>query len=126
MLKIYVGKREQSWDKWLHMIEFAYNSHVHSSIGVSPFYILYGQECRTPITLSTPNTRFESINDMIREMNEIKKSTKLAIKSARDRAKYYAENKRFFRKFRVGDKVFLKVAPNRSRLKLGKSRTLSL
>ena len=50
---------------------------------------------------------------MIREMNEIRESTKLAMKSAQDRAKYYADNKRSFREFEVGDKVFLKVAPNR-------------
>jgi hypothetical protein len=125
MLRMYVGKKQHSWDKWLHMIEFAYNQNIHSSIGVSPFYALYGQECRTPVSLSTPSTKFESINDMIREMNEIRESIKLAMKSAQDRAKHYADKKRIFREFEVGDKVFLKVTPQRSRLKLGKSRKLS-
>ena len=64
------------------MIEFAYNQNIHSSIGVSPFYALYGQECRTPVLLSTPNTKFESINDMIREMNEVREFIKLAMKSS--------------------------------------------
>ena len=72
MLWMYVGKRQHSWGKWLHLIEFAYNDHMDSSIGVSPFYVLYGQECRTPVTFSTLNIRFESINDMIREVNEIR------------------------------------------------------
>ena len=125
MLMMYVGKRQQLWDKWLHMIEFSYNDHIYSSIGVSLFYVLYGHEYRTPVTLSTPNTRFESINDMIREMNEIRESTKLAMKSAQDRAKYYVDNKRVFREFEVDDVVFLKVAPNRYGLKFGKSRKLS-
>ena len=62
---------------------------------------------------------------MIREMNEIRESIKLAMKSAQDRAKHYADKKRIFREFEVGDKVFLKVTPQRSRLKLGKSRKLS-
>ena len=53
MLRMYVGKRQQSWYKWLHMIKFAYNDHVHGNIGVSPLCILYGQQCRTLITLST-------------------------------------------------------------------------
>jgi hypothetical protein len=126
MLRMYLGKRQQSWNKWLHLIEFVYNDHVHSNIVVNLFYVLYGQGCRTPITLSTPNTLFESINDMMREMNEIKESTKLAMKSVHDRAKYNANNKRVFSEFEVGDKVFLKVTPNRSRLKFGRSRKLSL
>ena len=41
MLRIYVGKRQQSWNKWLHLIEFAYNDHIHSSIRASPLYVLY-------------------------------------------------------------------------------------
>ena len=47
------------------MIEFVYNDHIHNNIGISPFYVLYGQECTTLITLSTPNTRFESINAIL-------------------------------------------------------------
>ena len=106
------------------MIEFAYNDHIHNIIGVSSFYILYGQECRTPITLSISNKRFESIYDMIREMNEISESTKLAIKNAHDRAKYYADNNFFFCELEVNDKVFLKVAPNQYIWKLNKLRKL--
>ena len=45
-------------------------------------------------------------------MNEIRESPKLAMRSAQDRAKHYANNKIFFREFEVGDKVFLKVTPN--------------
>jgi hypothetical protein len=25
MLRMYVGKRQQSWDKWLYLVQFAYN-----------------------------------------------------------------------------------------------------
>ena len=45
-------------------------------------------------------------------MNEIRESPKLAMRSAQNRAKHYVDNKRFFREFEVGDKVFLKVIPN--------------
>jgi len=63
---------------------------------------------------------------MIIEMNGIRESIKLTMKSVQDRTKHYANNKRLFREFVVEDKVFLKVEPNRSSLKLGKSRKLSL
>ena len=47
------------------------------------------------------------------------------MKNAQNRAKYYADKKRVFCEFEVGDKVFFKVAPNRYELKFGKSRKLS-
>lgn len=122
---MYVGKKQHLWNRWLHLIEFAFNTHIQSNIGVNAFYVSYGHECRTPIILSTPIMIFESINNMIRKMNDIKESIKLAIKCTYDRAKYYVDNKRNFREFEMGDKVFLKVAPNWFRLKLGKSRKLS-
>ena len=53
------------------MIEFAYNDHIHSSSGVSPNYILYGHEFRTLVTLSTPYTKFENINNMINEIMKL-------------------------------------------------------
>ena len=47
------------------MIDYAYNDHFCSSIGMNP-YTLYGEECQISISLSIPNTKIESINDMIR------------------------------------------------------------
>ena len=64
MLRTYVGKRQQSWDKWLYLIQFAYNQREHSSIGISPFYALYGQECRIPIFLTISNSKIVSLNQM--------------------------------------------------------------
>jgi hypothetical protein len=107
-------------------VEFAYNAKLHSSIGVSPFFALYGQECRTPISLLTPNSRFESVNQMVRKMNEVIESVKVSMKDSQEWAKHYSDIKRSFREFEVGDKVFLKVTPQRSRLKLGKLKKLSL
>ena len=34
---------------------------------MSPLYALYGQECRTPMSLATPNSKIESLNQMIQE-----------------------------------------------------------
>jgi hypothetical protein len=106
-------------------VEFAYNEKIHSSIGVSPFFVLYGQECKTPVSLSTPNSRLESVNQMIREMTDVIESVKVSMKSSQERAKHYVDQKRSFHEFEVGDKVFLTVTPQRSGLKLGKSKKLS-
>lgn len=37
------------WDTYLPLAEFTYNNSDHSSIGRSPFEMLYGKKCRTPI-----------------------------------------------------------------------------
>jgi len=31
-LRIFVNERQDNWDEWLPMAEFAYNNHIHSSM----------------------------------------------------------------------------------------------
>jgi hypothetical protein len=62
---------------------------------------------------------------MVREMNEVIEFVKVSMKGSQERTKHYADQKRSFREFEVGNKVFLKVTPQRSGLKLGKSKKLS-
>ena len=54
MLRAYCNRQPSSWVKYLPLVEFAYNSSHHRSLGMSPFKALYGQECLTPLKLSDP------------------------------------------------------------------------
>jgi hypothetical protein len=65
MLRIYLGKRQQSWTSGLYMIQFANNQREHNSIGMSPFYVSYDQKCRTSISLATSSSKIESLNQII-------------------------------------------------------------
>ena len=56
--------------------------------------------------ISTLNSRFESVNQMVWEMCEVIKFVKLSIKSAQDRSEHYVDKKMNFWEFEVGDKVF--------------------
>ena len=103
---MYVGKRQQLWDKWLYLCEFAYNQRLHSIICCSSFFALYGQDCKTFNDYLNPNSRFESGNQMIQEMNEVIEFVKMSIRSAQDRTKHYANKKINFQKFEVGDNFF--------------------
>ena len=58
-----------------------------ANIGCSAFFVLYGQDRKIPMTLSTPNSRFESVNQLVREMNEVIRFVKLSMKSVQDRTK---------------------------------------
>ena len=37
-----------TWDKYISLMEFAYNNNYQSSIGMAPYEALYGRRCRTP------------------------------------------------------------------------------
>jgi hypothetical protein len=44
MLRHYVSYSQEDWDQYLDVIELAYNSSVHSTIGMTPFYMDTGRE----------------------------------------------------------------------------------
>ena len=52
---MYVGNKQQFWGS-------GYNKWEHSSIGMSSFYALYGQECRIPVSFTNFNSKIWSLN----------------------------------------------------------------
>ena len=38
-----------SWDRYIPLMEFAYNNSYQSGIGMAPYEALYGRRCRTPM-----------------------------------------------------------------------------
>ena len=49
MLRACVLGFSGSWSKYLPLIEFSYNNSYPSTIGVTPYEMLYGRKCRSPI-----------------------------------------------------------------------------
>ena len=45
MLRMYVMDQQTQWEKYLPLVEFAYNNSYDSSIGATPYEILYGRPC---------------------------------------------------------------------------------
>ena len=41
-LRNYVMEQQKAWLRWLHLGEYCYKTTFHMSIGMSPFYTLYG------------------------------------------------------------------------------------
>jgi hypothetical protein len=44
---MYVMDNQTHWEKYLPLVEIAYNNSFHSSIGMPPYEDMYGRPCRT-------------------------------------------------------------------------------
>jgi hypothetical protein len=54
MLRACAFKDSKSWDKCLPYAKFSYNNSYQKSLKMSPFEVLYGRKCRTPLFLNEP------------------------------------------------------------------------
>ncbi|KAA3470449.1 reverse transcriptase [Gossypium australe] len=119
MLRYYVLEFEGNWEKYLPLVEFAYNNSFQSSLKLAPYEALYGRKCRT--LLYWTELRENQIHgvDLIKETDEKVKVIRDCLKVASDRQKSYSDLKRKEIEFQVGDKIFLKVSPWRRVLKFG-------
>jgi hypothetical protein len=125
MLRMYVMDNQTQWEKYLPLVEFAYNNNYHSSIGMPPYEALYGRPCRTPLSWDRLEDRVTVGPELIQEMEEQVIQIRQRLKEAQDRQKSYADAHRTDRSYEVGDQVFIRIRPNKSTIRFGKGTKLS-
>eukprot|EP00253_Pinus_taeda_P015608 PITA_15608 len=109
MLRACVMQKPAQWEDYLHLVEFAYNNGYHTSIQMSPFEVLYGRKCRTPTNWSSPEDKLRLGPEMLKEMEDIVKRVRTNLKAAQDRQKNFADRKRRFKEYQVGDHVYIRI-----------------
>ncbi|KAK8916151.1 hypothetical protein KSP39_PZI023352 [Platanthera zijinensis] len=126
LLRCLVGERVSSWDLDLPVAEFAYNSSVNRTTGLSPFHIVSGYDPRKPIDLipspleSRPSESAESFAQHLHELHE---SVRRRISTSNDNYKTHADQRRRERIFNIGEQVMVRVRPER--LPSGPAKKLS-
>jgi hypothetical protein len=125
MLRAYVAKKPTKWEQYLPLLEFAYNSSRHTSTGYSPFMLMYGFQPRAPIDVTFNRDEFDSTQNFLRDMQEMLHIARDNIKTAQDRARFYADHNRHPRVLYPGQKVFLRVPQNSKSLSMGKCAKLA-
>ncbi|CAJ2633781.1 unnamed protein product [Trifolium pratense] len=114
-----------SWDRYLPMMEFAYNNSYQSSIQMAPFEALYGRRCRSPIGWFEVGEAKLVGPELIQDAIEKVKLIRDRLVTAQSRQKSYSDKRRRPLEFTVGDHVFLRVSPMKGVLRFGKKGKLS-
>ena len=125
MLKGCVLEFKGSWNRYLPLIEFAYNNSYQSSIEMAPYEALYGRKCRTPLCWDEVGERKLLGPEIVQVTTDNVKVIRDRLKIAQDRQKSYADNRRRDLEFQVGDQVFLRISPWKGVLRFGKKGKLS-
>ena len=125
MLRGCVMEFHGSWDRYIPLMEFAYNNSYQASIGMVPYETLYGRRCRTPVCWIELNEHKVIGPDIVKDTKETVQVIRQRLKEISDRQKSYADLNRRDIEYEVGDKVFLKVSPWRKILRFGKKGKLS-
>ena len=90
ILRMYVMDKPGKWKDYLHLVEFSYNNNFQVSSGMSPFEILYGRKCNTPISWSSPVDRLMLGLDLLNDMELTVKQVQQNLKASQDKNKIYA------------------------------------
>ncbi|KAA3474167.1 reverse transcriptase [Gossypium australe] len=104
MLRCGILESDGSWEKFLSLVEFAYNNSFQSSIKMVPFEVLYGRKWKTPLYWIQLSENKLFGTNLIRETKEKVKVIQDSLKGAFDRQKSYADLKRKVIEFHIGDR----------------------
>jgi hypothetical protein len=78
---------------------------------MTPFEVLYGRRCRTPLNWIKPGEKVIFGPDLIEEAESIVRRVQENLKAAKSRQETYANKRRRPLEFEVGNHVYLRVSP---------------
>nr|GEU42130.1 hypothetical protein [Tanacetum cinerariifolium] len=80
----------KGWEKHLPLVEFLYNNSYHASIKATPFEVLYGQKCRSPVCWAEVGDTQLTGPEIIHETTKKTVQIRQHLHAARDRQRSYA------------------------------------
>nr|GEW93139.1 reverse transcriptase [Tanacetum cinerariifolium] len=108
-LRAFVHDEPRSWNNYLYLAKFWYNTSYHSSIQITPFKALYGIDAETIHDYTAGENRAASIDTSLMEHQRLMEALKGALEKTRHRMAKQANKKRKEKQFKVGDCVYLRL-----------------
>ena len=94
MLRMYVMNNPANWEYYLHLAKFSYNNRYQNFAKMSPFEVLYGRKCRTPVTWDISVDRLMLGPDLLMGLEHLVTKVQVNLKEAQDHQKSYLDQKR--------------------------------
>ena len=103
-LRIFTTNEQDRWVDWLHLAEFTHNNRVHSSKGMSPFYIVMGYNPKPFPQVFRP-TNVPELNQRLKLIGQAQDEALAAHRNSQQMMKDRFIGKTI--RFNMGDKVWL-------------------
>nr|GEV43713.1 reverse transcriptase domain-containing protein [Tanacetum cinerariifolium] len=107
-LRCFSSSKPKQWVKWLPWAEYWYNTSFHSSIGMTPFKVLYGRGPPTIMGYDKGGATTFEVDQYLLERDEVLDELKLHLRRAQPLMKVQADGKRpsrFYGPFEIVEKV---------------------
>jgi transposase InsO family protein len=113
MLRAFALQYRRRWDKSLSYAEFSYNNSYQESLKMTPFVVLHGHRCRTPLFWSEAWEWKVFGPDVLQEAEKQVCMVWENLRVVQSRQNSYADHRRRQLSFEVRYFVYLKVSPMR-------------
>jgi hypothetical protein len=108
-LRCLPGDRPRQWLQWLSWDEFCYNSGSQSSLGTSPFKVVYGCDPPTLCSYTHGEARLSAIHQQLTKRDGFLAEIKERLELAQQHYKAYYDRTHRDAEFQVGQWVWLRL-----------------
>jgi transposase InsO family protein len=110
-LRCAVHRNPRKWYDWLPLAEHWYNTTFHSSLGRTPFEVVFGRKPRQLGITADSNGVSHDLDTWLANRAQTVEILRQQLLRAQQRMKKQADRNRSERRFAVGDMVYLKLHP---------------
>ncbi|KAD7479631.1 hypothetical protein E3N88_02767 [Mikania micrantha] len=114
-LRCFAHEQPKKWSVYLAWAEYSYNTGFHSSLGTTPFSVVYGRPPPPVTPYVVGETKNADLEQQLLDRDAMLKILRGQLLKVQDRMRTQANTKRRDVSFEVDDYVFLKIQPYRQK-----------